>query len=297
MTEETRNNRYARLVRLASLASVITATTLIVVKAGAWIATDSVSVLASLVDSLMDVVASLINFFAVRYALRPADEDHRFGHGKAESLAALGQATFIAGSALFLVLNALERFIHPRAIEHTEVGVFVMLFGVLMTGALLLLQRYVIRHTDSGAIRADALHYATDLGTNLATVAVLVASAYGYLLVDPLLACAIAIYVLRSAWQIGCHAAHTLMDQELGDAVQATIARLARETDGVLGVHDIRTRQSGPLKIIQLHLEMDREWSLERAHSVTKIVEHKILALYQDADVIIHQDPVTPALQ
>src|SRR5512147_956774 len=154
--------RHPRLLRLATHASVATATLLITGKLVAWVMTGSVSVLASLVDSMMDVAASLINLFAVRYSLVPADSEHRFGHGKAESLAGLAQTTFIAGSAVFLILQAIDRLLHPRPLEDVGVGVGVMVFAILATVALLLFQRHVIRATGSTAIRADALHYTTD---------------------------------------------------------------------------------------------------------------------------------------
>lgn len=286
---------YARLLRWASTASVAVASILIVIKAGAWFATNSVSVLASLVDSLMDVAASLVNFFAVRFALRPPDEDHRFGHGKAESLASLAQAAFIAGSALFLLLNAAERFIDPREIEQPGVGIIVMIVGVLLTAILLLFQHHVVRRTGSLAVRADALHYRTDLLANMATLIVLMTASAGYGFLDPVLATVIAFYVLFSAWQIGYDAVHALMDREMDPRISQQIRSLALATEGVLGVHDIRTRHAGRLVLIQLHLDMNKDWSLEEAHTVTKTVERKIRALFTEADIIIHQDPVASA--
>jgi ferrous-iron efflux pump FieF len=160
-----------RLLRLATYASVATATVLIIVKLAAALMTGSVSVLASLVDSMMDVAASLINLLAVHYSLQPPDRDHRFGHGKAEPLAGLAQAAFIAGSALFLILQAVNRLLHPQMIKDAAVGMAVLLFAIVATLALLAFQHYVIRRTESTAIRADALHYATDLLTNSATLA------------------------------------------------------------------------------------------------------------------------------
>lgn len=288
---------YAQLLRWASTASVAVASILIVIKAGAWFATNSVSVLASLVDSLMDVAASLVNFFALRVALRPPDDDHRFGHGKAESLAGLAQAAFIAGSALFLLLNAADRFLHPREIEQTSVGVAVMVIGILLTAALLLFQYHVVRRTGSLAVRADALHYRTDLLANAATLVVLLSASAGYGFLDPLLASVIAVYVMYSAWQIGHDAVHTLMDREMDPRIHREIQALAMETQGVLGVHDIRTRQAGRLVLVQLHLDMNKDWSLEQAHGVTKMVERKIRALFTEADIIIHQDPVASSLR
>ena len=190
--------RRAQLLRLATGASVTVAGVLIVGKLAAWLATGSVTVLASLVDSLMDAVASLINLIAVRYSLQPADDDHRFGHGKAEALAGLGQATFIAGSALFLLLEAVNRLVNPAPLEAVTAGIGVMAFAVVATLVLLGIQRHVIRLTASTAIKADSLHYATDLATNLTTILALVLASLGWDGADPLFALAIAIYIFYS---------------------------------------------------------------------------------------------------
>src|SRR5690606_26756911 len=158
--------RRARLLKIATTASVATASLLVATKLAVWLLTGSVSLLASLVDSIMDVMASGVNLLAVRWALEPPDEEHRFGHGKAESLAGLGQAAFIAGSALFLVFQAADRFINPRPLEHLGLGIAVMLFSMVATALLIGLQRFVIARTGSVAIRADSLHYISDLLTN-----------------------------------------------------------------------------------------------------------------------------------
>ena len=240
-----------RLLKLATYASVATALVLILAKLVAWLMTGSVSVLASLVDSAMDAGASLINLFAVRWSLMPPDAEHRFGHGKAEALAALGQATFIAGSALFLGLQALDRLIHPQPVVEIGVGLFVIGFAMAATLGLLAIQRSVIRRTGSTAIRADALHYATDLATNGATLLALTLASAGWSGFDPLLGLAIGVYILYSAAQIGREAIQLLMDHELPEPQRQHIAELARAVPMVRGVHDLRTRQSGQSLIIQ----------------------------------------------
>ncbi len=203
----------ARLLKLASMASVATAGCLILVKLVAWYITGSVSLLASLIDSVMDSLASLINLFAIRYSLQPADENHRFGHGKAEPLAGLAQAAFICGSAIFLVLHAVERLNYPRAIDQIGIGVGVMLVAIVFTLALLALQHHVIRRTGSTAIRADAMHYATDLLTNVSILLALYLSTWGWAWADPVFAIGIAIYIFYSAVQIGRDAFQQLMDR------------------------------------------------------------------------------------
>jgi ferrous-iron efflux pump FieF len=284
-----------QLLRFATYASVATATVLIAAKLTAWFATDSVSVLASLVDSVMDVGASLINLFAVRYSLMPADQEHRFGHGKAEALAGLGQATFIAGSAIFLILHAVDRLVDPVTIEHVAAGSAVMGFAIVMTLALLTIQRHVIRRTGSTAIRADALHYATDLATNAATLLALLLAAYGFSGLDPVFGLAIAAYILYSASRIGRDAVSLLMDRELPQAEREEIKRVADGTPGVIGVHGLRTWQSGQRKVIQMHLELDPDLALREAHRIAVEVERRLLEHDPEADITIHQDPAGQA--
>jgi ferrous-iron efflux pump FieF len=287
------SDRKAKLLHLATLASVVTATVLILAKLSAWLLTGSVSVLASLVDSLMDAVASLVNFFAVRFSLLPPDREHRFGHGKAESLAGLAQATFVAGSAIFLLLEAVDRLIHPQELYQVGVGIAVMGFSIVVTLILLNIQHYVIRRTGSVAIRADALHYATDLLTGASVItALLLAYYFGWRRADSWFAIAIAMYILYSAWQIGYEAAQTLIDRELPDAEREKIKSLVLGHAGVYGIHDLRTRQSGQTRIIQLHLELNRDLPLETTHQVADEVHALICKEFPDSDIIIHQDPV-----
>ncbi len=285
----------ATLLRLATYASTATAVVLIGVKGVAWFMTGSLSVMASLVDSLMDAAASLINLLAVRYSLKSADQDHQFGHGKAESLAGLGQASFIAGSAIFLLMHAAERLNHPQPLQEINIGLWVMVFAIGATLALLAFQGYVIKQTNSSAIRADALHYKTDLLTNTATIGALFFAASGWPLLDPLGALAIACYILYSAWQIGQEAMQVLMDRELPEETRQHICDIALAHATVLGLHDLRTRQSGQTMLIQLHLDLDQSLPLAEAHRVAKEVEHAIMAAFPRADVIIHQDPRNPA--
>ena len=283
------------LLRLATYASTATAVMLIGIKGGGWFMTGSLSVMASLVDSLMDAVASLINLLAVRYSLKSADQDHQFGHGKAESLAGLGQACFIGGSAIFLLMQAAERLSHPQPLQDINIGLWVMAFAVGATLVLLAFQGYVIKQTNSSAIRADALHYKTDLLTNTATITALFFAGSGYPLLDPLGALAIAGYILYSAWQIGHEAMQVLMDHELPEETRQRICDIALAHAVVLGLHDLRTRQSGQTMLIQFHLDFDQALPLAEAHRAAKEVEHAVMAEFPQADIIIHQDPRNPA--
>lgn len=284
-----------RLLRWATYASVATALVLIVAKLAAALLTGSVSVLASLVDSTMDAAASLINLLAVHYSLQPPDRDHRFGHGKAEPLAGLAQAAFIAGSAVFLLIHAVNRLLHPQPVDAALVGVGVLLFAMLATVLLLAFQRYVIHRTQSTAIRADALHYATDLLSNAATLLALVLALWGWPRADPLLAIGIALYILYSAGHIGHEAIQLLMDRELSPEVQARIKEIACSHAQVRGVHDIRTRRSGQTDFIQLHLMLDDRMLLVEAHRIADEVEAALMADFPNADVLIHEDPASEA--
>ncbi len=282
----------AGLLKLASVASVVIAGILIVAKLAAYAVTGSVSMLASLVDSVMDSFASLINLFAIRYALQPPDEQHRFGHGKAEPLAGLAQAAFIAGSAIFLVFHAIDRLRYKHDLEQVGIGIGVMALAIVLTVVLLAIQRYVIRKTDSTAIRADSLHYLTDLLTNLSVLLALYLSSRGWTWADPVFAIAVAIYILFSAFHIGHDAFQQLMDRQLPDEILQQIRATAMRHPEVTGTHELHTRQAGHTRFVQMHLELDEAMSLKRAHAIADEIEKEILDFLPGADVIIHQDPI-----
>ncbi len=282
----------ARLMRLAAYASVSTAGVLILVKLGAWWLTDSVSLLSSLIDSLLDVTASCIMLLAVRTATTPADEEHRFGHGKAEALAALAQAALITGSALFLLAEAGQRLFSPREIAHGNIGIAVMVFSIVLTFVLTRFQAYVVRQTQSLAIESDSIHYLSDLLMNGAVILALVlVTEFGWRYADPVIALAIAAFILYSAGRIGWKAYNMLMDRELPPEDQERIRDIVQAHGDVRGLHDLRTRRAGPQVFIQLHVEMDGGMSLYRAHAVADAVEAELQTFFPGAEVIIHQDP------
>ena len=285
-------NRNEHLLRMATYASVAVALALITIKWLASASTGSVGILASLVDSVLDALASVINLFAVRYALMPADREHRFGHGKAEPLAGLAQVGFIAMSAVFLIVRAIERLLEPRALEETGSGIAVMLLATGLTLLLVVFQRYVVRRTKSLAISADALHYATDLLGNAVVIAGLVAAIYGILWVDGLVALLVAGFVIYSASRIAWDSLQQLMDHEIDDADKARVLEVANRNPDVLGVHDLRTRQSGQRTFVQMHLDLDEDLPLRDAHDIADQVETDVARLFTDAEVIVHQDPV-----
>ncbi|MCH8187582.1 MAG: cation diffusion facilitator family transporter [Proteobacteria bacterium] len=284
--------RAARLMRLATYASVSTAILLVTTKFGAWIATDSVAMLSALIDSALDVLASLVNLLAVRKALQPADQEHRFGHGKAEALAGLGQAAFISVSAVFLLFQATRRLASPEALENSGIGIAVMVLAIVATLALVIFQRYVVRQTGSLAIAADSLHFRSDLLLNASVIAALILSAsFGWRSADPIFAIGIAAVVLFSAWRILRMAFDTLMDREFSDDLRERIRSITLSHPEVRDMHDLRTRKSGTNSFIQLHLDLAVDISLLRAHEIADAVEAKIKETFPEAEVMIHQDP------
>lgn len=280
-----------RLLRLATRAALGVALMLAFGKALAWWASGSVSLLAGLTDSLLDSAASLINLLAVHYALRPADDDHRYGHGKAEALAGLGQALFIAISSLLVGFQAVDRLLAPQPLEAQPLGIAVILLSLAATIGLLLLQRRVIRLTGSTAIRADSLHYRSDLLLNLGILAALLLSAWGWQRADGLFGLGIAFYILFSAGRIAREALSVLMDSELPVEQSQRMHELACAVPGVLGAHDLRTRVSGRHWFVQLHLELPGSLSLKEAHHICVNVEEAIREEFPRAEVLVHADP------
>jgi ferrous-iron efflux pump FieF len=267
---------------------------MIATKAWAWLGSGSASMLGSLTDSLMDITATLMSFLVLSYALRPADDDHRFGHGKAEALAGLGQAAFIAGSGCLLAFHGIERLINPVELTHSLLGVWVSIFAIVCTLVIVFVQNKVVKHTESIAIKADSVHYKGDLILNAAVLLAILLDYYGVLYADPLFAIGVAGYLLYNSWDTATESASHLMDKELPDEEKQSIFEIARNHNDVYGVHGIRTRQGGKVKFIQLHLELDDNLPLIRAHKVADEVEAMISARFEsEVDILIHLDPLS----
>ncbi len=281
-----------KLLKAVTCASVSVAFFLLVIKFVAWIATDSVSIQASLVDSLVDTLASLVNFFAIRHAIIPADKEHRFGHGKIEAIAAQGQSVFIAGTALWLGFEAIHRLIQPEQVRETPFGLAVITFTIVLTLGLVAFQKYVIAQTNSTIIKADHLHFKSDLFLNLSVIAsLLLSSQLGWLFVDPLCGFVIGGYIMYTSWSIAKEAFHILIDRELPNEDRQKIKDIVLNHQDVLGFHDLKTRSSGPSRFIQLHLEMDGDIRLIKAHDIAMDVANNLRKAFPQTEVIIHQDP------
>lgn len=291
------DGKAGRLMRLATYASVSVALLLVGVKFFAWLKTDSLTILTSLIDSLLDAGVSLINLLAVRYALQPPDEDHRFGHTSAEDIASLAQAAFIAGSAMFIGIEAIGRFISPQPVAQGMFGIGVMAFSILMTGLLVLFQRYVVKQSGSGVVSADSLHYLTDLLSNAAVIVALgLVMAFDWWWADPAFALLIGGYIAWGAWKIGKRAFDNLMDREFEEEERQKIIDLVESHPGAEGLHALKTRYSGIKPFIQFHLDLDGSLSLREAHAIADELEKKIEEMFPGGEIIIHEDPAELSL-
>lgn len=282
----------ARLRHWATRASVSVAFVLILAKLAAYLLTGSVSILSSLIDSSTDLMASLVTLYGVRHAMRPPDRAHRYGHGKAEPLAALAQAAFIAGSAVFLVVEAIHRFAVPQPVEAGAIGIGVMVLSIVLTAGLIAFQRHVISRTESIAIGADRLHYSGDLLMNAAVITALLLTGWtGIPAIDPLFALGIAAFLLFGAVGIARSALNVLMDRERPEEERQSIIAAVLAHEAVRGMHDLRTRSTGTGVFIELHLELDPQLTLSAAHDITDAVETMLAARFPQAEVLIHQEP------
>ena len=274
--------------------SIMAAAFLILIKTGTGWLTGSIAVWASLLDSAMDIFASSINYYAVRAAARPPDADHAYGHGKAESLAGLFQAAVISLSGLFLIYEAISRIIYPQPTREEAVGIATMIIAMLVSLALVARLRRVAKLTDSPALGADAVHFASDVWTNGGVLFALALIYFtGWTIADPIISIAISIYILASALSVGRESVDVLMDRRLPADVDEQIAEIVSRfrEEGVLGFHDLRTRRSGSQKFIDLHLEVERDKTLEEAHATSVRVLRTIEAEIPRAKVQIHTDP------
>ena len=282
---------YAYWVRLAAITSSSVALLLIIIKFYAWLVSDSSAMLASTTDSILDLFASVMNIVILRFALAPADEEHKFGHGKAESLAGLVQAAFVLGSATLLIFNGVERVINPRVIVHSEIAIWVTIAAIALTLALVFFQRFVIARTGSVVISADALHYQSDLLMNFGVLLAIVLSQGIWLQADGFFTILVALYLLMGAGKIVYQSIYQLMDHEISTEELAKIKAIILSHEHALGLHELRTRQSGAIRFIQFHLELDDSLSLIEAHSIGDEIETEICQALAPCEVFIHHDP------
>ncbi|OQW45282.1 MAG: divalent metal cation transporter FieF [Proteobacteria bacterium SG_bin5] len=280
------------MTQSAAIASVGTAALLIGIKAYAAWRTGSVAMLASLADTGLDFGASLMTLFGVRLAAQPADQDHRFGHGKAEALVALFQVALIGASALAIFVRAVQRLMAQEATAEAEFGIIASLIAVGLTLGLLAYQRHVIAKTGSVAIRADHLHYRSDLVLNVAVIVALALDHFiGWAGADPVFGLAIALWLLWGAWRSSNDAIDQLMDKEWPEARRRAFVEVASRHPAVRGLHDLRTRTSGSHDFVQFHVWVDPQMSVAAAHDVVERIERDLAAEFPGTEVFIHLDP------
>lgn len=281
-----------KATRNVALLSVATAAVLIVVKAIAWRASGSVAVLASLSDSALDLVASLITVYAVRYAAERPDAEHRFGHGKAEAFSSLLQGGLVFASGALIGREAIAALLNPRPVEHGLAGVVVMVVSIVLTLALITAQSRVLKASGSIAIAGDRAHYAADLASNaVALLGVAAAAWFGLAWVDAAAGLVVALWLIWGAVGVFREASAQLMDRELPEADRERIVALATADPRLLGVHQLRTRASGPYVHMQMHADLAADISLAEAHSIIVAAENRLLEAFPSADIIIHPDP------
>ena len=282
----------AALTRRAAIASVAMALFLLGLKAFAAWQTGSVSMLGSLADTVLDLLASLVTLYGVRVAATPADLDHRFGHGKAEALAALFQVALITASAAAIGWRAVVRLNEDQPTANAQYGIVVSLVAIAATFALLAYQRKVIARTGSVAIRADNVHYQSDLLLNLAVIVALLLDQYGGLSgADPLFGIAIALWLAWGAFKASSHAIDQLMDKEWPEEKRERFLAAAAAHPELRGIHDFRTRRSGSRDFAQFHMYVAPDMTVADAHHVMDAVEARIAREFPGVEVLIHLDP------
>ena len=281
------------LVRSASIASLLVASTLIVLKYYGWVATTSVSLLGSLADSLIDFLASVFVFIAISYSLLPADAKHRFGYDKSEGLAAFIQSLLIGISGIYVCFEAIKRLLNPSQINQPSIAIWVILISIALTLALIMYQKYVVKKSKSIAIESDQYHYLTDTYINLSVLfSIAITGWTRFVFIDALVGLLISGVVLYTSVTLLKKSFKILLDQEIQSDDRDRIREIALDHPKVLGFHDLRTRDTGRKYIIQFHLELDPNMSLLESHEITDEVTDNVLKVYPDSELIIHTDPL-----
>lgn len=280
------------LKKLASLLSVLLALFLSIVKLAASLSTGSLSILSSMIDSIADVLASAITFIAIRYSTKPASREFRYGYGKAEALSSFLQSLFITSSGLFILYDGINRFFNPRDMDNSFLGIIVMTISLLLTISLVMFQKYVVKKTNSLALKGDSAHYVVDIATNISVILALIVIKFtGIQWVDNVVAIGIALYLISIAYHLAKKAVSMLMDQELDDNIREDIEKIIKSQNFVKGIHDLRTRSLGENDLFEFHLELEPTISLIEAHNQAHKVEHEIHKKYPNSQVVIHQEP------
>lgn len=287
------NYQSDKLKNASVLASISLAVFLILLKTVAFLKTDSLAIFSSLVDSVTDLFASAISGIAVYFSTKPATNNHRYGFGKTEALSALFQALFVGVSGLFVLVDGINRLVNPVEIKDTELGLYIMITSVVLTALLVLFQSYVAKKTNSLAIKADMAHYVVDFLTNgTVIISLVLVKVFGFVYFDIIAAIFISIYLIYNAYDLAKESVDMITDKELGEDVRCNIENIIKKCNDVHGVHDLRTRSLGDIYFIEMHIEIDGNFTLNKAHEITENVEKKIKELYANSQILIHQDPL-----
>ena len=287
------NYQSDKLKNASVLASISLAVFLILLKTVAFLKTDSLAIFSSLVDSVTDLFASAISGIAVYFSTKPATNNHRYGFGKTEALSALFQALFVGVSGLFVLVDGINRLVNPVEIKDTELGLYIMITSVILTALLVLFQSYVAKKTNSLAIKADMAHYVVDFLTNgTVIISLVLVKVFGFVYFDIIAAIFISIYLIYNAYDLAKESVDMITDKELGEDVRCNIENIIKKCNDVHGVHDLRTRSLGDIYFIEMHIEIDGNFTLNKAHEITENVEKKIKELYANSQILIHQDPL-----
>lgn len=278
------------LIKSASYLSISTAIIIMAVKMYGWLYTESQSIFASLVDSMLDISASFINLIAIRVSMLPPDDNHRFGHEKFEDLAVFSQSMFFFASCLFILFSSCKALFLVETVENNELGMNVMYLCIFLTFMLVSYQSFVVHKTKSVIIAADKLHYFSDFLTNIAVVITLHLSK-DYWFIDPIAGILIALYIIRGSYVLCRNAIRNLADEEFPPEDKQKVLDIVRKHNEARGVHELKTRYAGNKPFIQFHLEMDASLSLRAAHTIAETIEAEIIKEFPLAEVIIHQDP------
>ena len=282
------------LMKWASFASVSTAFFLVILKFWAYIVTGSMAILSSLLDSAQDMLTSLVNLFAIKHAIEPADAHHRFGHGKAQALGSLGQSIIIALAGFFLILESAERFLHPKPLHSLNIGIWISVFAIFITLLLVTFQNYVIHKTNSLSLKADRAHYAGDIMMN---VGVIVSMLFTYFFhwdwVDALFGVGVGFYLLSQVWLLSRESFSMLMDTEIPQPLKHQIKEITMSFPSVLEMTQLKTRYSGNRIFIQFALYMDDDLSLKQAHDLIDKIEKALQKKIPEAEIIIHPEPIS----
>lgn len=277
---------------IASAAAIATVSTLIILKSIAYFLSGSTAILSTLADSITDAAISLMMLFAVKYSLKPADEQHRHGHGKIEGIASLFQGAFMAAAGLFIIFEAIHKFLSPEKVTHNILGIIIILIAIFLNLILVFIQRYCLKKAPSLAIEADHAHYKTDIFLNMSVIFALFSNYIGApIWFDPLIAFGVAIYFFITAGKISIKSIDMLMDKEVSKSNRKIIEDIIANNEKALGMHDLRTRKSGMTLHISFDVEMDPDMTLCQSHDVVRELEQEIIKLFPNAEVLIHVDP------